>query len=285
VPAVQDSRAALGSRLRGLRRAAGMTGAQLAGGLGWPTSKISKLENARQTPTDADLRGWARATGHPEVLDELLAALHTIEEQHAEWRRLLRGSTARHQGTVRDRERDVRFLRTFQNAVVPGLFQTAEYTRAVLTASHGSLQLPDVDVDQAVQARMRRQDVLYRADKRFHAVVGEAALRQQLVPVDVLVGQLDRLVAVAGLPTVRLGVLGFDAPLDHVPIHGFVLYDDDRVVVETFSAELTLVQEPEVEVYRRVFDRFAAAARYGRDARLLLTHVIDDLLATQPTSD
>lgn len=282
---VQDARAALGSRLRGLRRASGLTGAQLAGALGWPTSKVSKLENARQTPSDADLRGWATATGRAEVTDDLLAALHTLEEQHAELQRLLRTGLSRHQETVRAREADVRILRWFESSIVPGLFQTAEYARAALSDGPAELGTPTADLDQAVQVRMRRQEILYRADKRIHAVIGEAALRVRLVPTDVLVGQLDRLIALAGLPTVRLGVLGFDAPSSPVPLHGFTVYDDQRVVVESFSAVLTLTQKPELEVYRRVFDQLADAAVYGRDARLLITRIIDDLLADLPLSD
>ncbi len=283
MPAVQDARAALGTRLRGLRRAAGLTGTQLAGTLGWPTSKISKLENARQSPTDADIHGWTGATGHPELFDDLLAVLHTVEEQHAEWQRLLRGGLTQQQNVVRDRERNVHLLHWVETALIPGLFQTAEYARAILSASHASLHIPVHDLDQAVQARMARQDVLYRADKRFHVLIGEAALRQHLVPAGVLVGQLDRLIAVAGLPTVRLGVLAFDATGIRAPLHGFAIYDDDRVIVETFSAGLTLTQKPELEVYRRVFDQLAGAASYGRDARLLITRVIDDLLAEQPS--
>lgn len=285
MPTVQDARAALGTRLRGLRRAAGLTGAQLAGTLEWPTSKISKLENARQTPSDADLRGWADATGHPEEAGDLLAALHTLEEQHAEWQRLLRTGLHRHQETVRGREADARILRWFESALIPGLLQTAEYARAAFTCGRDEVGTPGIDVDQAVQVRMTRQEALYRADKRFHVIIGEAALRLRIAPVEVMLGQLDRLIALAGLPTVRLGVLGFDAEAGPVPMHGFLIFDDERVVVETFSAELTLVQKPELEVYRRVFDRFAETAVHGRDARLLITRVIDDLLGEHPDPD
>ncbi|MBE1462888.1 helix-turn-helix domain-containing protein [Kibdelosporangium phytohabitans] len=43
---VQVARAALGQRLRELRRQAGLTGVQLAESLSWQQSKISKLETA-----------------------------------------------------------------------------------------------------------------------------------------------------------------------------------------------------------------------------------------------
>lgn len=56
---VHEARDALGKRLRELRQAADMSGRQLAESLSWPPSKVSKLENGRQTPTDDDIRKWA----------------------------------------------------------------------------------------------------------------------------------------------------------------------------------------------------------------------------------
>jgi transcriptional regulator with XRE-family HTH domain len=80
----------LGKRLRELRTAARLSGRQLAESLSWPASKVSKIENGRQTPSDDDIRGWT-ATAHCEDQTEaLLASLHSLEIQHAEWQRILR---------------------------------------------------------------------------------------------------------------------------------------------------------------------------------------------------
>ena len=62
VLSVHEARHALGQRLRELRQQAGLTGRQVADSLSWPASKVSKLENGRQTPTDDDIRGWASIT-------------------------------------------------------------------------------------------------------------------------------------------------------------------------------------------------------------------------------
>lgn len=40
-----------------------LTGPQLAQRLGWPHSKIDKLEGGRQTATSEDLRAWADGIG------------------------------------------------------------------------------------------------------------------------------------------------------------------------------------------------------------------------------
>ena len=87
---VDQARNALGKRLRELRENAGQTGKQLAESLSWPPSKVSKLENGRQTPTDDDVRDWTRTTGSEAETEALLASLHTLEVQHAEWQRVLK---------------------------------------------------------------------------------------------------------------------------------------------------------------------------------------------------
>jgi hypothetical protein len=66
------------------------------------------------------------------------------------------------------------------------------------------------------------------------------------------------------------------------PAHGFWLLDSDRVMVETFSAELNLAQPQVIELYSGIFDQMAAVASYGRAARAIVTRVIDDLAPEIP---
>jgi hypothetical protein len=126
---------------------------------------------------------------------------------------------------------------------------------------------------------------LYRPDKRFHFVLTEAALRMRLCPPEIMLGQLDRLVSFSALPNVRLGIIGFETRYATSPWHGFWLYDNDRVLVETYSASLNLAQPQEIALYRGVFDEMAAVASYGRAARAIITRVIDDLAAEVPDED
>ena len=46
------------------------------------------------------------------------------------------------------------------------------------------------DIDEAVRARVRRQEMLYRPDKRFQFVLTEATLRYRLCAPEVMLGQL-----------------------------------------------------------------------------------------------
>ena len=279
-PDIHAARAALGKRLRELRRAAGLTGTQLAEVLSWTQSKVSKLETGRQTPSADDIRAWTRGTGAEARTEELLLELQVLEERHADWQRVLRPGLRRHQREILELDAKTRLFRVFESTVVPGLLQTPDYAKSQLAQGvvlHGAAN----DVNQAVQARMKRQEMLYREDKRFHFIITEAALRIRLVPRHVMLAQLDRLVSLSTLPNVRFGIIGFDARYAIGPWHGFWLRDDERVVVETYSAELTLVQPEEIDLYRKVFDHFASLARHGHLAREIIVRVADELAATE----
>jgi hypothetical protein len=182
-------------------------------------SKVSKLENARQTPSDDDIRAWTRATSHESENESLLASLHTLEVQHAEWQRILRTGLRPHQNELAQWDQKTRLLRVFEATVIPGLLQTAEYARARFAEGIRRMKLPN-DIHEAVQGRMMRQAVLYRPDKRFHFVLTEEALRFRLCAPEVMLGQLDRLVSCSGLPNVRLGIIGFDTQYATSPCTG-----------------------------------------------------------------
>jgi transcriptional regulator with XRE-family HTH domain len=281
VASVQEVRMALGKRLRELRQQVGLTGKQLAESLLWPASKISKLENGRQTPTDDDIRGWTSVTDSESETEALLASLHTLEVQYAEWRRQLRAGLKPHQTEIAQLDARTRLFRVFEATVIPGIIQTGEYARARFAQGITIFRVPK-DIDAAVEARARRQEILYRQDKRFHFVLTEAALRMRLCAPEVMLGQLDRLMSLSALPNVRLGIIGYETQYVVAPWHGFWLLDNELVMVETFSAELNLAQPQEIELYVGIFDQLAAVASYGRAARSIITRVIDDLAPDAP---
>lgn len=282
---VHEARNALGKRLRELRQHADISGRRLAESLTWPPSKVSKLENGRQTPSDDDIRAWTRATDSEAETEALLTSLHTLEVQYAEWQRVLRTGMRHHQNEWAEWEQKTRLFRVFEVGVIPGLLQTAEYAKPLLMEGIHAHKLPN-DIDEAVRARIRRQEILYRPDKRFHFVLTEAALRFRTCTAGVLLGQLDRLISLSALPNVRLGIIGFETQFTATsPWHGFWLLDNERVLVETYSAELDLRQRPEIEVYVKAFEELAAVASYGRASRAIITRVVDDLAQEIPEDD
>ncbi|HWD71982.1 MAG TPA: Scr1 family TA system antitoxin-like transcriptional regulator, partial [Actinomycetota bacterium] len=92
----------------------------------------------------------------------------------------------------------------------------------------------------------------------------------------------ERLVALSALRNVKLGIIGFDARYVISPRHGFWIFDEDLVSVETHSAGLHLAQPQEIELYGRVFDQLAAVASYGSEARAIILRVIDDVASRSP---
>jgi transcriptional regulator with XRE-family HTH domain len=273
---VDEARNALGKRLRELRQQATLSGKELAESLSWPASKVSKIENGKQTPTDDDIRAWASATNAEHQVESLLAALHTLELQHAEWNRLLRAGMKVHQSSLAQQDEKTKLYRGFENTFIPGLIQTPDYARARFADAIMMHNVPN-DINDAVKARMQRQEMLWRQDKRFHFLLTEAALRYRLVSVDVMLAQLDRLMALSSMRNVRLGVIDFKTQYVADPRHGFWLLDSDLVRIETYSAELNLRQPQEIELYAQIFEQLAAVASYGSAARAIIARVMQDL--------
>ncbi|MEV6987328.1 helix-turn-helix transcriptional regulator [Sphaerisporangium sp. NPDC051017] len=282
---VQQTREALGGKLRNLRRSAGLTGRDLAERLSWPASKISKLETGKQAPTEADVAAWVTATTNDEQDNvSVLAILRTMESAHAEWQRLLSGGRRHHQSTWADMERKATRLHVFEPAFVPGLLQTAGYARHRLAQAITVFGTSN-DIDEAVRTRLVRQDVLYDPRKRFHFVITEAVLRYRLCPPELMLAQLDRLVAASTLPNVRLGIIPFDTSYVIGPGCGFWIFDDQQVLVEIFSAELTLAQPQEIDLHAKVFGAMSSVAAYGAKSRAVVTRVMEELRATMPDDD
>ncbi|MBE1462887.1 Scr1 family TA system antitoxin-like transcriptional regulator [Kibdelosporangium phytohabitans] len=136
-----------------------------------------------------------------------------------------------------------------------------------------------------MQARMKRQELLYRQDKRFHFVVTESALRVRRVDRGVMLAQLDRLVSLSTLPNVRSGSSGSRLGTPVGPRHGFWLRDDKQVSVETYSAALRLTQSAEIDLHGEVFEHLSAIASYDRAARAIITRLADDLAAEVSPGD
>jgi transcriptional regulator with XRE-family HTH domain len=72
--AARRARLELGSRLRVVRRQAGLTGRALAAATGWHLTRVSKIENGVQLPNEADIRDWCRACDADDQVEAAVAA-------------------------------------------------------------------------------------------------------------------------------------------------------------------------------------------------------------------
>jgi len=202
-----------------------------------------------------------------------------MEEHYLEHRRAFRAGMARFQRAIVEQEAQYSVFRNFQSSIIPGLLQTPEYARYRFAGGvkYGG---PPTDLDDSVAARMARQQILYRPETRAHFVLTEATLRYRLCPPEVLEGQLDRLLGMANMRTVRLGVIPSETQLVNAPLHGFAVKDDREVRVETLTATLTLSEPSEIRDYLEIFAEYANMAVYGAEASALITRVLSELAAS-----
>lgn len=143
----QTAREALGARLRELRTEAGLEGRHLAAKLGCQPSKVSRLQNGKQTPAAADLTAWASACGRPDVEAELQGLLAGLEmKRHRSWRRqLASGHRGRQEIAVRQTE-----------TTQPGAVTTTNRTTTLVTKTdlNGNTGVQSVEEGAEIIVRM-----------------------------------------------------------------------------------------------------------------------------------
>src|SRR5438034_10868323 len=167
----------LGSELRRLREAAGLTCEQAAAHLDCSASKISRLETARVPARAVDVQALCQLYGAAEDQTAVLVALARESRTEGWWQRF-DGVMPDWFGTYVGLEAEAASIRTYEIELIPGLLQTAGYARALFEASEfGATD----DVEQAVAIRRSRQEILYGdSPTRYWAVLSEAALHRQI---------------------------------------------------------------------------------------------------------
>lgn len=263
----EGARRQLGGKLLELRRRAGLSGADLARLLSTNQPRISRIETGRTVPSVGDVRAWAEAThATPEEVAELGDLVRRLATEATSWRILHRLGLTQRQREIAELEREATAIVVFQPTMVPGLLQVADYARRVMAQGNPSSQ---ADLAGAVAQRMERQTILYDQRKRFEFIITEGALRWRPGPPDLMAAQLDRLISVASLPNVSIGVLLLDQEAPDAYLHPFVVFelaDDALITVETLSAELQINEPQEMEVYQRTLERYRGAALWSEDA-------------------
>lgn len=271
---VQRARQQLAERLRDIRLDARLTARALSAAAGWHEAKTSRIEAAKQAPSEDDIGVWCRACGAERAVPDLIAASRSADSMYLEWRRLQPAGMRRAQEAHVPLFERTRLFKAYCSTVVPGLLQTPAYAGAllsVISAFHGT---PD-DVEDAVAARMSRNRIVWSGNHRFAAIVEEAVLRQQAGSGEIQAAQLAYLAEAAELPAVSLGVIPFSASGRPVwPLEAFTVFDDERVYVELLSAQVTVTAPSEVVLYLRAFEKLSALAVYGDEARALITAAI-----------
>jgi hypothetical protein len=249
------------------------------GRLTWSPSRVTRIEGGRTRPTRGDVEIWLDITGAGEQTRTTLLHLAEVVAVEAKpWSRVWQsaGGASVRQGTYEQWEREATRIVVFQPVVVPGLAQTAEYARRVITL----FGVPEREIPAMVQARMQRTSALYEPGREIILLITEAAVRLRIVPVPVLIEQIDRLSSIATLTNVRLGIVPMNAPVTVAPLSAFVLREMPEqtiVTVELLTDEIEIVDTEQVARYQQAIKQWEASAVSGSEAAQLLARIRSDL--------
>ncbi|MFD5556163.1 helix-turn-helix domain-containing protein [Streptomyces sp. NPDC127068] len=267
------ARQAVAVRLHELMQDAGLSGHELAGRCGWHRSKSSRIARGVTPPSDADIRAWCAACGAAEQAADIIAASRHAESIYVEWKQIHRDGMRRvHERTVPLYQR-TRTFRVYASNVLPGMLQTAGYATGLLRSITDFQGTPD-DVADAVRARLDRSRVIRKGDHRFALLIEETVLYYPVCPDEDMAEQLDHLLTVMKQPNVSLGVIPKRSPRTVWPLEAFYAFDDQRVAVETLTAEINLTAPGEIHTYLRAFTELSRIAVHGSSARDLIREAI-----------
>lgn len=276
----------LGERLRRAMQQAGMNGTQVAHQLGWSASRVSRLLSGKRGGNEVDVSAFlavCRVRGSErEKLLELCRSQNTPGWLQQHGSRLPRQVV-----TLIDHENRATEIGEFQSFVLPGLLQTGDYTRGVLSRS---ANIPVTEINNRVASRLARQSLFSQArPPKFSYFVHESVLHVPVGGKKVMSEQLDHLVRMStrSCLTLRVVPLALGA---HAGMNGtFTLIDfaEFRPVVylESATSSLFLEKPEEIEAHRRILAELAATALGEEDTRELIAKVATELYSDREDFD
>ncbi|MBF6435030.1 helix-turn-helix domain-containing protein [Nocardia cyriacigeorgica] len=265
-------RIALGGQLRKLREGKGITREAAGDAIRGSHAKISRLELGRTGFKERDIRDLLTLYGvhDPEERESFLELARKANEPG--WWHRYSDLLPSWFGTYLGLEQAATKIRTYEAHLVPGLLQTPEYTRAVVTLGY-----EDADTDRRVAVRQRRQEILHRSDPPFvWAVIDEAALHRPVGGADVHRAQMHHLIELAQLPNVTIQVVPYSAGEHAAAGSSFSILRfaepelPDIVYLEHLTSALYLDRREDLALYLSVMDRLSVqAARPERSIEII----------------
>jgi transcriptional regulator with XRE-family HTH domain len=271
----------LGAQLRRLRERQGITREEAGYAIRASGSKMSRLELGRVGFKERDVTDLLTLYGVTDKSDrETLLALAQDANSPGWWHRygdVLPGWFETYVGL----EEAAALIRTYEVQFIPGLLQTEEYARAVI--SLGNSAAPPAEIEQRVSLRITRQKLLTRAGgPRLWAVVDEAALRRPIGGPEVMRGQIERLIEATKLPGVILQVLpfrvgGHTAEAGAFTILRFPESDlPDVVYVEQLTSALYLDRRDDVDSYMEAMERLCVVSAPPDSTAEILSRILQE---------
>jgi transcriptional regulator with XRE-family HTH domain len=242
----------LGMRLRELRTSKSLTVEDVARELMCSATKISRAETGARRPSLRDVRDLCALY---QVDDEASAALMELAKEARKPGWWSQYSDLNDFFAFIGVEQDATAITCFGMYFLPGLMQTEDYARALITSIN-----PQVNaeiVEERVKARMLRQELLTKPKPpRYRVILDEAVLRRPVGGWDVMKGQFERILQLTEEKKVTVQILPFevgtytatDSNFDFLEFANSAL--GSLVFVEGFGFELYLDRPAQIERYR-----------------------------------
>jgi transcriptional regulator with XRE-family HTH domain len=250
----------LGFLLRKLRTDRGLSMDEVTERLLFSATKLSRLETGRSGASPRDIRDMCDLYQIAEPERARLMALAREGKRRAWWQEYDLAY-----GTYVGLEAEAIAISDYNSDVVTGLLQIDSYARAMLEANEPPLDR--TTIEQRVEARIKRQDLLDRDDgPRFHYVIDEAALRRPIGGPAVMRRQLERIIEVAGLPKVTFQIIPIAIGAHPALDSNFVILEfegamvNDVVYVEGLVGNIYLEATADLQRYKQVFSRLQSVS-------------------------
>lgn len=250
----------LGSQLRRLREAKGITREDAGYTIRASESKISRMELGRVSFKERDVADLLSLYGVGDVAErEALLGLVREANKSGWWHSfsdVLPGWFQTYVGL----EEAAALIRTYELQFIPGLLQSEEYARAVFGLARPAIG--DDEIERRVGLRMRRQKLLAGGNSpRLWAVIDEAALRRPVGGPEVMRGQVQHLIDIAEQPNVVIQVMPFRFGCHAAESGAFTILRfpeqdlADVVYLEQLTSALYLDKRDDVDSYVQVMER------------------------------
>jgi len=258
-PAVARRRLCL--TLRTLRESRGATQAQVAAALDWSSSKVIRIERGDVTISKNDLTALLTyyQVAEQETIDHLVEEARTARRRgwwaEPRFREHLTPALVQ----LLQYETEAHEIRSFQSAVIPGLFQTEEYAAAIFSLWKG--ELPESTRSARLEIRTRRRSHVFdRAPRpQYLLILDESVLWREMGGPAVMAAQLDELLRVIHEGQVSVRVLALSDPGMAPFVGPFTLIDlgEANVVLywEAQFRDYILQNADELALHRRIFEQ------------------------------
>ncbi|MEU4311646.1 helix-turn-helix transcriptional regulator [Nocardia sp. NPDC024068] len=272
-------RIALGGQLRKLRESKKITREAAGDAIRGSHAKISRLELGRTSFKERDIRDLLTLYGVTDTEERERFLVLARKANEPGWWHRFGDLLPSWFGTYLGLEQAASKIRTYESHLVPGLLQTPDYARAVVTLGY-----EDSDTDRRVAFRQRRQEILHRADPPVvWAVIDEAALHRPVGGPAVHRAQLEHLLDLTRLPNVTIQVVPFSAGEHPAAGSSFTILRfaetelPDIVYLEQLTSALYLDRREDLALYLSVMDRLSVQAATPERSRNIIAQYIEGL--------